>query len=106
MKDAYAVVLRPVVTEKSHRLMEDAGERRRRGGPPTRLYTFEDFRTALVFTNQVGHLAEAEGHHPDITVSYGKVEINLWTHAVDGLTRNDFILAAKISELRRPKRIV
>jgi 4a-hydroxytetrahydrobiopterin dehydratase len=63
-------------------------------------FTFDDFAQALEFTNQVGGLAEEEGHHPDILLSYGRVEIKLWTHAINGLSENDFILAAKIDELR------
>jgi 4a-hydroxytetrahydrobiopterin dehydratase len=62
-------------------------------------YTFPDFRSALGFVNQVGEIAEAEGHHPDITLGWGKVDITLWTHAANGLTDNDFILAAKIDQL-------
>src|SRR5580658_6955469 len=54
-------------------------------------YIFPDFRTALSFTNQVGELAEREGHHPDILLSYGKVKITLWTHKIDGLSESDFI---------------
>lgn len=63
-------------------------------------FSFSDFAEALEFTNRVGELSEMEGHHPDILLSYGKVEIKLWTHAIDGLSENDFILAAKIDELR------
>lgn len=59
-------------------------------------YLFKNFREALAFTNIVGALAEGEGHHPDIFLSYGKVKIQIWTHKVDGLTESDFILAAKI----------
>lgn len=62
-------------------------------------FTFPDFKHALVFTNKVGELAELEGHHPDILLTYGKVRIQLWTHKVDGLTESDFILAAKCDEL-------
>ena len=65
----------------------------------SRRYGFNNFVDALDFTNRVGALAEEEGHHPDITVGWGKAEITLWTHAVDGLTKNDFIVAAKISNL-------
>lgn len=61
-------------------------------------YLFPDFCTALVFTNKIGALAEEEGHHPDILLSYGKVKIQLWTHKIDGLSENDFILAAKCDE--------
>lgn len=62
-------------------------------------FPFPDFATALAFTNRVGALAEEEGHHPDIYLSWGKVQISIWTHKVNGLTRSDFILAAKIEQL-------
>jgi len=64
-----------------------------------RTYKFPDFKTALAFVNKVGALAEEQGHHPDILLAWGKVEITLWTHAVNGLTESDFILAAKIDRL-------
>jgi 4a-hydroxytetrahydrobiopterin dehydratase len=59
-------------------------------------YSFKNFREALAFTNAVGAIAEEEGHHPDILLTYGKVKIQLWTHKIDGLAESDFILAAKI----------
>ena len=62
-------------------------------------YKFEDFKEALDFTNLVGELAENEGHHPDIYLSWGKVGIKLWTHKIKGLHENDFILASKIDEI-------
>ncbi len=58
--------------------------------------TFPDFAQALAFTNRIGAIAEAEGHHPDIYLAWGKVRVTIWTHKVDGLTRADFVLAAKI----------
>lgn len=61
--------------------------------------SFPDFATALAFTNQVGALAEAEDHHPEITLTWGKVTIRVWTHTVGGLSPNDFILAARIDAL-------
>jgi 4a-hydroxytetrahydrobiopterin dehydratase len=64
-------------------------------------YTFPDFKTALAFVNRVGELAEEQGHHPDILLTWGKVEITIWTHKIDGLTESDFILAAKIDQLPR-----
>jgi len=64
-----------------------------------REYTFKNFRDALAFTNAIGAIAEEEGHHPDIFLSYGKVKIELWTHKINGLTESDFILAAKIEKL-------
>ena len=62
-------------------------------------YKFKDFREALKFTNKVGELAEAQGHHPDIYLAWGKVKLTIWTHKVDGLTESDFVLAAKADRL-------
>lgn len=64
-----------------------------------REYPFPDFATALAFTNRIGALAEEEGHHPDIYLAWGKVRVTIWTHKVDGLTRSDFVLAAKIDTI-------
>ncbi len=68
-----------------------------------REFTFKDFKEALVFVNKVGEIAEKEGHHPDIRLSWGKVEIELTTHAIGGLSINDFILARKIGILYNNK---
>ena len=65
-------------------------------------FRFPDFREALVFVNRVGELAEEQGHHPDILLAWGKVEITTWTHKINGLTESDFILAAKIDQLYKP----
>jgi len=65
----------------------------------TKTLTFPDFREALKFVNRVGELAEEQGHHPDLLLAWGKVEITIWTHKVNGLTESDFILAAKIDQL-------
>jgi 4a-hydroxytetrahydrobiopterin dehydratase len=62
-------------------------------------FKFPDFRKALDFTNRVGELAEQQGHHPDIFLAWGRVDITIWTHKIDGLTESDFILAAKIDQL-------
>jgi len=62
-------------------------------------YKFGNFREALEFVNQVGELAEAQGHHPDISFGWGQAEITIWTHKIDGLTESDFVLAAKIDKL-------
>ncbi len=64
-----------------------------------RTFVFPDFQRALDFANEVGAIAEAEGHHPDLLVAWGKVEVTIWTHKVNGLTESDFILAAKIDRL-------
>ena len=60
---------------------------------------FPDFSTGLAFVNRIGALAEEQGHHPDLYLAWGKVGITIYTHKIDGLTRSDFILAAKIDQL-------
>jgi len=64
-----------------------------------RRFKFKNFREALDFTNQVGELAEEQGHHPDIGLGWGRVALKIWTHKIDGLTESDFILAAMIDRL-------
>ncbi len=61
-------------------------------------FKFKDFKTALGFVNEVGEIAEAEGHHPNIELGWGFVRILLWTHAINGLSDNDFVMAAKIDK--------
>ena len=63
-------------------------------------FEFPDFVQALAFTNAIGAIAEEEGHHPDIHLAWGNVRVTIWTHKVDGLTRSDFVLAAKIDRGR------
>ncbi len=65
----------------------------------TRSFSFPDFKSALDFVNRVGAVAEQEGHHPDLYLAWGKVDVKTWTHKIDGLTESDFILAAKIERL-------
>ncbi len=64
-----------------------------------RTFRFKDFREALAFADRVGELAEAEQHHPDLHVAWGRVTVETWTHKIRGLHRNDFILAAKTDAL-------
>jgi 4a-hydroxytetrahydrobiopterin dehydratase len=64
-----------------------------------RVFKFENFVQALAFTNKVGEIAEAEGHHPALLTEWGKVTVTWWTHKIKGLHRNDFIMAAKTDEL-------
>ena len=64
-----------------------------------KLFKFQDFRQALSFVNCLGVLAEAEQHHPDIYLAWGRVKVMLWTHSIHGLSENDFILAARIDQL-------
>jgi 4a-hydroxytetrahydrobiopterin dehydratase len=64
-----------------------------------RVFRFPDFAAALAFTNRVGALAEAEGHHPALLTEWGRVAVAWWTHAIGGLHRNDFVMAAKTDRL-------
>jgi 4a-hydroxytetrahydrobiopterin dehydratase len=65
-----------------------------------RTFNFKDFVETMQFVNKVAGLAEAEGHHPDMAITYNTLSIELTTHAIHGLSENDFILAAKIDELK------
>ncbi len=65
-------------------------------------FKFKDFRQAIAFANKLADIADAEDHHPDILISYSKVTLTLSTHKINGLSRNDFILAAKIDMLVEP----
>jgi 4a-hydroxytetrahydrobiopterin dehydratase len=64
-----------------------------------RVFKFENFVQALAFTNKVGEIAEAEGHHPALLTEWGKVTVTWWTHKIKGLHHNDFIMAAKTDQL-------
>lgn len=64
-----------------------------------RQFTFKDFKEAIAFVNKVADIANGEGHHPDIYIFYNKVQLELFTHAVGGLSENDFIMAAKINKI-------
>jgi 4a-hydroxytetrahydrobiopterin dehydratase len=65
----------------------------------SRDFKFPDFVQALAFVNKVGAIAEEQGHHPDILLSWGKASVTTWTHKINGLTESDFILAAKIDKI-------
>ena len=65
----------------------------------SKTFRFRDFAFALAFVNRLGEVAEAEGHHPDIYLAWGRVRLEVWTHKIDGLTESDFILAAKADAL-------
>ncbi len=62
-------------------------------------YPFTNFQAALSFANQVGTIAEEEGHHPDLKIAWGLCAVEIWTHKINGLTESDFILAAKIEKI-------
>jgi len=61
-----------------------------------RRFDFKDFVAAMAFVNRMAEVAEAEGHHPDFAVHYNRVDVTVWTHSVNGLSVNDFILASKL----------
>lgn len=63
------------------------------------IFKLNNFIEAIEFVNKIAKIAEEEGHHPNIAIDYSKVEITLWTHAINGLSLNDFVLAAKIESL-------
>jgi 4a-hydroxytetrahydrobiopterin dehydratase len=86
----------PLSQEEAEELRRETPEWELAGSQISRVFEFGDFRAAIDFVNRVAELAEEEGHHPDISIRYSKVRIDLMTHKIDGLSRNDFILAAKI----------
>ena len=64
-----------------------------------RVFKFKNFKQALAFTNRVGEVAEAEFHHPTLVTEWGKVTVTWWTHAINGLHKNDFIMAARTDDV-------
>lgn len=89
----------PLPAEQARELAREVPSWRLRENAIEREFKFADFRQALDFVNRVAALAEEEGHHPDIFISYNLVRLTLFTHKVGGLTKNDFILAAKTDRL-------
>ena len=61
-------------------------------------YTYSNWAEAMAFANKVSDIAEAQDHHPDLLVGWGKVKVTIWTHKIDGLTESDFVFAAKVEE--------
>jgi 4a-hydroxytetrahydrobiopterin dehydratase len=94
----------PLSREESEKLMDELNNwtLRKDAKQVSKDFKFKNFAEALTFANQVGELAEKEGHHPDMHVSWGKVGIDLSTHSIGGLSENDFILAAKIDIIAQP----
>lgn len=93
----------PLTQEQAEKLMSELNEEWQLvdgGGLLARGFHFPNFKKTMEFVNKVAAIAEEEQHHPDMTVSYGDVGIELMTHAIGGLSENDFILAAKIDELK------
>jgi 4a-hydroxytetrahydrobiopterin dehydratase len=90
--DAEMAELHPHVSDWE--LVEEGGIKRLR-----RVFTFTDFAQALEFANRVGALAEEEDHHPALLTEWGRTTVTWWTHKINGLHRNDFIMAAKTDQL-------
>ena len=86
--------IKPLLAQLDHWTVKD-------GHHVEKDFVFPDFAKALAFVNKVGAIAEEQGHHPDIYLSYGKASVKLWTHKIDGLTEGDFIMAAKIDAMGR-----
>jgi 4a-hydroxytetrahydrobiopterin dehydratase len=90
--DAEIAELQPQIPDWE--LVEVDGVKRLR-----RVFAFDDFASALAFTNRVGEIAEDEGHHPALLTEWGRVTVSWWTHKIKGLHRNDFVMAAKTDAL-------
>lgn len=86
----------PLGAEGVAELAGEVPEWRAEDGKLARSFRFGDFQEAFAFVSRVALLAEAEGHHPDISISWNRVSLSFWTHTASGLTRNDFIMAARI----------
>jgi len=89
----------PLSYEEAKILQQEIREWTLEGNVIERVFQFKDFKEAMRFVNRVAEAAEEEGHHPDIHIYYSKVRIELSTHKIKGLSKNDFILAAKINAL-------
>ena len=89
----------PLAEERANELLKQIPGWEIKDGHVFRQFKFKNFRESISFVNKVAEIAEAEGHHPDMAIHYNKVTIELWTHAVNGLSENDFILAAKINKI-------
>jgi 4a-hydroxytetrahydrobiopterin dehydratase len=91
--------LEPDAATELMKALDDGWERTPDGRAIIRLFEFAGYHRTISFVNAVAWIAETEGHHPDLKVLYGKVEVRYTTHAIDGLSQNDFICAAKIDLL-------
>jgi len=90
----------PLTEEQTNDLLKQIPSWTIKDGHVFKQFKFKDFKEAMAFVNKVADIAEQENHHPDITISYSKVSIGLWTHAINGLSENDFILPAKIDDIK------
>ena len=89
----------PLPEDAVKKLLPQVPSWQKEGSKIKKEFNFKNFRQAMEFVSKVADLAEKEGHHPNICVFYSRVALTLWTHAIGGLSENDFILAAKIDKL-------
>jgi 4a-hydroxytetrahydrobiopterin dehydratase len=87
----------PMEPEQARQMLKElsSGWELNQAGHLERMYPFKNFALALEFATKVGAIAEAEGHHPDLYIAWGKCRVEVWTHKIQGLTESDFYLAAK-----------
>lgn len=98
--EKYMIELKVVFPSSGSQSQSDSGSWEVQGNAKIKkLFKFKDFKEAMVFVNKIADLAENENHHSDIAIHYNKVDITTWTHAIGGLSENDFILAAKIDKI-------
>jgi len=90
----------PLSEDETKRNLEQIPEWKLNGKKIEREFGFSDFKEAMKFVNNIADIAEGEGHHPDIHIHWNKVMLELWTHSMDGLSENDFIVAAKINNFK------
>lgn len=88
-----------LTTKEVVHFMKELNEWTLDNGHLVKNFQFKDFKENINFVNKIAKLAEDEGHHPALFVNYNKLRIEIWTHAINGLSENDFILAAKIDSL-------
>ncbi len=89
----------PLEESKVNELLKEVPTWSLKNGYLYKKFKFKNFVEAMKFVNSIAEIAKQEGHHPDFCVHYNKVEIELWTHAINGLSENDFIVAAKMDKL-------
>ena len=89
----------PLTEEQANDLLKQIPTWTIKEGHVLKQFQFKNFKEAISFVNKVADIAEQEGHHPNIAINFKKVDIELWTHAINGLSENDFIVPAKIDEI-------
>ena len=92
---------KPMAKKEAEEYLSQAKDWNLAGHKIEKEFVFKDFKEAMKFVNKVAEIAESEGHHPDIHISWNRVRLDLSTHSIRGLSENDFILAAKIDRLEQ-----